>query len=345
MFATELNEESAHWARQNIDRNNLTEKVELITNCNADEPFAALDSYEKFHHADFTMCNPPFFNDEHFSCDGISIGNDSSFKLHKNRTGKRKQANNAMSGSGSELVTSGGEVNFVQKMITNSRAFSERIKIFTSMLGHKISVTPIQTHLIANGITNFCTTEFCQGRTTRWGIAWTFQNDLLLRTVPITGLINTRKTLTFFVSDETNVEITYQKLLTILNNLENSEITTFNNDGNIKSFHFIASTNSWSKQRQKRRKEAAEKVAMATLNQTDCGTVNQKKRLKLDENYESSENNTLMTDKQSPPLLHIKFTVEKDLSIIEIKLDYLNGIGNQDCTYQLLQFIRNKWQK
>ena len=42
------------------------------------------------------------------------------------------------------------------------------------MLGHKKSVGIILGLLEKEGISNIIQTEFCQGNTTRWGIAWTF---------------------------------------------------------------------------------------------------------------------------------------------------------------------------
>ena len=45
------------------------------------------------------------------------------------------------------------------------------------MLGRKASVKVIETELRKNQVVNIRTTEFYQGRTTRWGIAWSFSTD------------------------------------------------------------------------------------------------------------------------------------------------------------------------
>lgn len=43
------------------------------------------------------------------------------------------------------------------------------------MVGHKFSMEELAQDLEADRV-NYTTTEFCQGRVTRWGVAWTY-ND------------------------------------------------------------------------------------------------------------------------------------------------------------------------
>lgn len=51
------------------------------------------------------------------------------------------------------------------------------------MVGHKSSLAPLKTLLREMDVTSFKQTEFCQGNTTRWGLAWTYC-DIDLRKVP-----------------------------------------------------------------------------------------------------------------------------------------------------------------
>lgn len=51
------------------------------------------------------------------------------------------------------------------------------------MIGHKSSLVPLKKLLRDTNVISFKQTEFCQGNTTRWGLAWTFC-DIDLRTVP-----------------------------------------------------------------------------------------------------------------------------------------------------------------
>ena len=49
------------------------------------------------------------------------------------------------------------------------------------MLGHKSSLAPLKITLKeVDGISSFCETEFRQGRTTRWGLAWTYEPTIQL---------------------------------------------------------------------------------------------------------------------------------------------------------------------
>lgn len=43
------------------------------------------------------------------------------------------------------------------------------------MIGHKYNLKELLLDIKAEGIKH-TTTEFCQGRVTRWGVAWTYQN-------------------------------------------------------------------------------------------------------------------------------------------------------------------------
>lgn len=47
-------------------------------------------------------------------------------------------------------------------------------RIFTTMVGHKYNLSVLLEDLKSEGITH-THTEFCQGRVTRWGLAWTYQ--------------------------------------------------------------------------------------------------------------------------------------------------------------------------
>lgn len=51
------------------------------------------------------------------------------------------------------------------------------------MIGHKSSLVPLKKLLREANVISFKQTEFCQGNTTRWGLAWTFC-DIDLRKVP-----------------------------------------------------------------------------------------------------------------------------------------------------------------
>jgi methyltransferase len=53
------------------------------------------------------------------------------------------------------------------------------------MLGHKSSLAPIIAFLKEAGASSWSETEFCQGRTTRWGLAWTFFDNFKVPKLPL----------------------------------------------------------------------------------------------------------------------------------------------------------------
>lgn len=208
MFGIELNEESVKYARENVTENALGERIQVIDSTSKDDPFDALDQNIDWERFDFTMCNPPFFKDESES-DDIKDETDCAVE-------KQRPANNAKTGISCELTTAGGEVEFVKKIIQRSEQLRGKISIFTTMLGHKTSLNPIILELKVYGITNYCTSEFCQGWTKRWGVAWTFRNDLPLRLVPNLGQTQPKPPLRFLPTDVDDPDLAAKKLWYVL---------------------------------------------------------------------------------------------------------------------------------
>lgn len=320
MYATEVNEASIDFARQNINRNGLETRITLVES--GDGLNEIVSQTDQIH---FTMCNPPFFSDENSS------------EHNQNRTGKRKPANNAKTGIKCELTISGGEVEFMKQMIEQSKILEKRVKIFTSMLGQKTSVNNIISVLKANKIYNFCTSEFCQGRTTRWGIAWTHDNSLLLRTVPEIGQTHMKTSLNLCLDHTNRTSKITDDLVSIFEGLVNTENKIDKMSEN--KFRFLAFNNSWSNQRRKRRGKKRD-ASSQEAKYDKCPT---KKRIKLDipQPTDSKEPNNTM------PLLHVEVIVESNPSIgvSEITLKYLNGHTQMNGVHELSQLIQNKWNQ
>lgn len=75
------------------------------------------------------------------------------------------------------MVTDGGEVAFVLRMIDESHLLQDRVQWYTSMLGKFSSVELIINRLKEKKIDNYAVTEFIQGsKTRRWGVAWSFED-------------------------------------------------------------------------------------------------------------------------------------------------------------------------
>lgn len=108
---------------------------------------------------DFTMCNPPFY--------------ESRAEMLTSAEAKKRPPFTACTGSECEMVTIGGEVAFVSRMIDESLILKDRVRWYTSMLGKLSSVAIIQKKLKELDIDNYAIAQFVSGnRTRRWGIAW-----------------------------------------------------------------------------------------------------------------------------------------------------------------------------
>lgn len=120
---------------------------------------------------EFMMCNPPFFSQEEDT--------DSMKKSRKDRG----EPTSVLTGAMQELVVEGGEVAFITKMINESVQFKDKVRIFSTMIGSKVDVKEIKQLLSTVKVAHIALTEFCQGRTMRWGVAWTFNPLYPLETV------------------------------------------------------------------------------------------------------------------------------------------------------------------
>ncbi|EQC40043.1 hypothetical protein SDRG_02699 [Saprolegnia diclina VS20] len=150
--ATDIDAASLECARANVAANNLEQHISLRlvdgAACVLPTPLPPA--------VDFSMCNPPFFD----SMDEA----DTNPRAH-------------CTGSLNEMTTPGGEVAFIERLIDASRVLQTQVRWYTSLIGRKSSLRPLLAALRAAGIRNTRTTEFLQGRTTRWGLAWSFTND------------------------------------------------------------------------------------------------------------------------------------------------------------------------
>ncbi|GFP89027.1 methyltransferase-like protein 16 [Phtheirospermum japonicum] len=102
---------------------------------------------------DFCMCNPPFF--ETMEQAGLN-------------------PKTACGGTPAEMVCIGGEHAFITRIIEDSVKLKHTFRWYTSMVGRKFNLNILVTELWNVGATVVKTTEFVQGRTSRWGLAWSF---------------------------------------------------------------------------------------------------------------------------------------------------------------------------
>ncbi|XP_050234783.1 uncharacterized protein LOC126683011 isoform X2 [Mercurialis annua] len=128
----------------------VEEVVDANTNYHGRILVGVVREGEKF---DFCMCNPPFFD----SMEEAGLNPKTS-----------------CGGTPEEMVCPGGEKAFIARIIEDSVLLKESFRWFTSMVGRKINLKFLTSKLREVGVTVVKTTEFVQGQTCRWGLAWSF---------------------------------------------------------------------------------------------------------------------------------------------------------------------------
>jgi 23S rRNA A1618 N6-methylase RlmF len=109
---------------------------------------------QNYDELDFCMFNPPFFTTVEE---------------------KAERRTTTCPATTTELAFSGGgEIQLLQQMLQDSILLGDRIRWYTSMIGRKVTLKKILAMLRRAQVPTIRTTEFCQGRTTRWFIAWSW---------------------------------------------------------------------------------------------------------------------------------------------------------------------------
>ena len=93
----------------------------------------------------------------------------------KSAAAKSRPPYSACTGSNTEMVTKGGELGFVTRLLDESINLGSRIQWYTAMLGFLSSVITMAERLRERGIDNYAVTELVQGgKTRRWVVGWSF---------------------------------------------------------------------------------------------------------------------------------------------------------------------------
>lgn len=73
------------------------------------------------------------------------------------------------------MVTPGGEVSFVSRMVDESKLLGDRCQWYTSMLGKYSSIEVIVEKLRSTGVVNWAVKDLVQGnKTRRWAVGWSW---------------------------------------------------------------------------------------------------------------------------------------------------------------------------
>ncbi|CDR48290.1 RHTO0S17e00496g1_1 [Rhodotorula toruloides] len=163
MLATDINDHSLDFAKRNVVANDLTEAVQLfkVDAEGATFPEEVVNAVEQI---DFTMCNPPFY--------------DSHEEIAASLAKKELEPFSKCTGADNEMVTPGGEVAFVSRMVEESLVLGkQKIRWFTSLLGKYSSISPLVDLLKSKKIRNYHVHALPpHGYTIRWVLSWSLQD-------------------------------------------------------------------------------------------------------------------------------------------------------------------------
>lgn len=263
-LASEQDEKSTISARKNVEQNGLQHLIQ-VENVQIDSGLKELLP-ENDAAYDFCMCNPPFFGSQE-EADG---------EFHRDGRSKPHAASTA---NATESVTWGGEFCFVNRLIKDSLQLRETIRVYTSMVGKKLNLTALKDELHNHKVPKVCSTEFCQGKTMRWGLAWSFDPNI---TFPKSHFKEKKKKLRPPLALCIPIEIAIEfktfciYVVELLEELKISFVEVKQNNW-ILILALIVTENNWSNQRQKRRKmlrEQAQSTAAPENLDTDASTEN-----------------------------------------------------------------------
>ncbi|XP_078535432.1 RNA N(6)-adenosine-methyltransferase METTL16 [Lissotriton helveticus] len=191
-LATEVDDMCFNYAKKNVEQNNLSDLIKVVKVPQKTLLMDALKEESEIVY-DFCMCNPPFF------------ANQLEAKGENSRNPRRPPPSSVNTGGITEIMAEGGELEFVKRIIHDSLQLKRRLRWYSCMLGKKCSLAPLKEELRIQGVPKVAHTEFYQGRTMRWALAWSFYDDVKVPSPPFKRrkLEKPRKPIMFTVLEST----------------------------------------------------------------------------------------------------------------------------------------------
>ncbi|EOD49840.1 putative duf890 domain protein [Neofusicoccum parvum UCRNP2] len=163
MNATDIDQLNFSHALRNVQANGFSPRCHVMKTKPTDPliPLAALE----LDHLDFTICNPPFF---------ASV---EEWKASISGEGKAKGPNSVCTGAEVEMVTEGGDLGFVLRMVEESLDLGKKVAWYTSMLGKLSSTIKLVERLKEVGCKNWAVCCLgAQHKTRRWAVGWSWRD-------------------------------------------------------------------------------------------------------------------------------------------------------------------------
>jgi 23S rRNA (adenine1618-N6)-methyltransferase len=118
---------------------------------------------------DLTLCNPPF----HASLEEAAAGSQRKWKNLGKDKGKKPTLN--FGGRESEIVTDGGEREFILRMISESKAYAKQVHWFTTLVSKETNLPAIEKALIQAKTSDMRLIEMLHGQKKTRIVAWNFR--------------------------------------------------------------------------------------------------------------------------------------------------------------------------
>ncbi|KAF6824746.1 methyltransferase-like protein C27D7.08c [Colletotrichum plurivorum] len=159
-FATDIDLKSLVCASRNVLMNVLGSRIS-IKGRNLENDLVPVEDLGVTS-LDFVMTNPPFY--------------ESDEDLLSSAAAKSRPPWTACTGAAHEMVTPGGEVAFVRRILDESLVLREKVGWYTSTFGKLSSLEAFVEILKEHKVDNYAVTEFVQGqKTRRWAVGWSFR--------------------------------------------------------------------------------------------------------------------------------------------------------------------------
>ncbi|KAJ7108696.1 hypothetical protein C8R44DRAFT_295533 [Mycena epipterygia] len=254
IIATDVDRLSLDSARSNIEKNGLSERIQVFETTPEASIFAPLHG-DLNARIEFTMCNPPFYS----SHEDVVASADA----------KEFEPNAVCTGADVEMITPGGESSFVRRMVDESVELVNRCRTrwYTSMLGKMSSLTEVVGAVRGHGIENYGITEFVQGSTRRWAVVWSFSDfripDALARIMnpQLQNLMPPRNTLRQpFQFPARDTERLAEILSAVLASVDGARVVKadISDDIDLPPFTIYATKNTWSRGARRKHKQNPE---------------------------------------------------------------------------------------
>jgi 23S rRNA (adenine1618-N6)-methyltransferase len=150
-----------------LNNNSLRTNIELRWQAKSNQLFEGVVSAKEYF--DLSICNPPF----HSSAAEAATGSSRKLKNLGQKEGQKPSLN--FGGQEHELWCAGGELQFLNNMILQSKDFADSIRWFTSLVSKEAHLKSAYKSLKKVGVTQSITIPMGQGNKKSRILAWSFR--------------------------------------------------------------------------------------------------------------------------------------------------------------------------